>query len=435
MNNKFTPDELFKKGLTQTDFEYDEAMWEKIQFKLEAKRKEKKDKKRWLVLLFMFLLTGGAAYFVIDNQRKEKLNSAVVDKDANNNAGNRKFSGNEKLLPVQEENNVNENVGNKSAESPLIKQPDLITAYKTANPENKSAGNFNIYKSSGGVSRLNKKGNLQKKTGENDMEKPIAASVDKNETEVKSLSRQDVTPIKTLPEQTITPVIDNNKTEMQQEVAPVKEEAVSKAVIKNEKQKPAGKSKWYLNSGGDISMPFNKVGFQAGVTWVQTTNDNKHLFAGLSIVNHKLKHQYISASKVNTPSPETDAVIDRMTALRFSFGYLFDLNAKRNPGNTFLSLGFEPSYAVNLRTIYYDRNGQPSGPATLIVNSPIMDKAVNRFNLFFTAGIQKEFKSRLGVSLKAGYGFIPITNKEFYNRTTGNNNIRSLQAGFIYRLK
>jgi hypothetical protein len=427
MNNKFTPDELFKKGLTQTDFEYDEAMWEKIQSKLEAGRREKRDKKRWLVLLFMFLLTGGATYFVIDDQRKEKQNIITVD----NNAGNAKLSGNEKSFPVQEENNLKENADKESAESPLVKQPDLIAADKTSSQENKLAGNFNIYKSSPVISRLNKKGNLQKETDENDMESPIAAPADKNDAEVNSLNQQDAAPVNALPEQTIVPAIDNNKTEMKQ----VKEEAISKTVIENQNQKSSDKSRLYLSSGGDISMPFNKVGFQAGVTWVKTTNDNNHLFAGLSIVNHKLKHQYISASKINTPSPETDAVIDRMTALRFSFGYLFDLNAKNKPANTFLSIGFEPSYAINLRTIYYDRNGQPSGPATLIVNSSIMDKAVNRFNLFFTAGIQKEFKNRLGVSLKAGYGFIPVTNKEFYNRTTGNNNIRSLQAGFIYRLK
>lgn len=432
MNNKFTPDELFKKGLTQTDFEYDEAIWEKIQSKLEAKRKEKKDKKRWLVLLFMFLLTGGAAYFVIDNQRKEKQNIIAVDNDANN-TGTDKLSETKQSLPGGEaNNNLNESIAVKPTESPIVKQ---TTENNISNPENKSTGNFNIYKSSAGINRLNKKENLQKETSENNIGNLIVAPDDKNEAEVKSLNQQDAAPITTLPEQTVTPAIDNNKTEIQQEAAPVKEEAVPKTTIKNENQKSTGKSRWYLNSGGDISMPFNKVGFQAGITWVQTTNDNKHLFAGLSIVNHKLKHQYISASKVNTPSPETDAVIDRMTALRFSFGYLFDLNAKRNRDNTFLSLGFEPSYAVNLRTIYYDRNGQPSGPATLIVNSPIMDKAVNRFNLFFTAGIQKEFKSRLGVSLKAGYGFIPVTNKEFYNRTTGNNNIRSLQAGFTYRLK
>ncbi len=432
MNNKFTPDELFKKGLTQTDFEYDEAMWEKIQSKLEANRKEKKDKKRWLVLLFMFLLTGGAAYFVIDNQRKEKQDIITFDNNANNSS-NDTHSENKKSLPFGEgNNNLNESSAVEPTESPIVKQ---AAANGTANPENKSAGNFNINKSSGGINRLNKKGNLPKVTGENDMENPIAAPADKNETEVKLFNQQEVTPIKTLPEQTITPAIDDNKTEVKQEAAPFIEERISKTAIKNENQKSTGKSRWYLNSGGDISMPFNKVGFQAGVTWVQKTNDNKHLFTGLSIVNHKLKHQYISASKVNTPSPETDAVIDRMTALRFSFGYLFDLNAKRNRDNTFLSLGFEPSYAINLRTVYYDRNGQPSGPATLIVNSPIMDKAVNRFNLFFTAGIQKEFKSRLGFSLKAGYGFIPITNKEFYNRTSGNNNIRSLQAGFIYRLK
>jgi hypothetical protein len=431
MNNKFTPDELFKKGLTQTDFEYDEAMWEKIQSKLEAKRKEKKDKKRWLVLLFMFLLTGGAAYFVIDNQ-KGKQNITTVDTDANN-AGNGKLSETKKSLPAGEvNNNLNENRVSKPTESPIVTQPNPD---KIIIPEIKSAGSFDVSKSTSEIRKQNKKPDFKKKALKNNIENKIVVPDDENEAEVKSSNQQDAAPINSLPEKAIAPAIDNNKTEMKQEAAPVKEETISSTAIKNENQKSTDKNRFYVSSGGDISMPFNKVGFHAGITWVKTTNDNKHLFAGLSIVNHKLKQQYISASKINTPSPEIDAVIDRMTALRFSFGYLFDLNAKRNRDNTFLSLGFEPSYAINLRTIYYDRNGQPSGPATLIVNSPIMDKAVNRFNLFFTAGIQKEFKSRFGVSLKAGYGFIPITNKEFYNRTTGNNNIRSLQAGFIYRLK
>jgi hypothetical protein len=433
MNNEFTPDELFKKGLTQTDFEYDEVMWEKIQSKLEANRKEKKDKKRWLVLLFMFLLTGGAAYFVIDNQRNEKQNITAADNDTNNKAGNDKLSETKKSSPAGESNNnLKEITGVKPIESPNVKQ---AAADKIITPETKSAGSFDFYKSLSEIRKQNKKTDFKKQVFKNNIENKIAITSDENKAEVKSSNQQDATPINSLPEKNIAPAIDNNKTEMKQEAAPVKEEAISTTITKNENQKSINKNRLYVSSGGDISMPFNKVGFQAGVIWVKAANDNKHLFAGLSIVNHKLKQQYISASKINTPSPETDAVIDRMTALRFSFGYLFDLNAKRNRDNTFLSLGFEPSYAINLRTIYYDRNGQPSGPATLIVNSPIMDRAVNRFNLFFTAGIQKEFKNRLGVSLKAGYGFIPITNKEFYNRTTGNNNIRSLQAGFIYRLK
>jgi hypothetical protein len=431
MNNKFVPDELFKKGLTQTDFEYDEAMWEKIQSGLEAKRKEKKDKKRWLVLLFMFLLTGGAAYFVIDNQ-KGKQNITAVDNNANNTS-NSKLSETKKSLPTGDaNNNLKGSISSKPIESPIAEQ---AAADKTIIPETKSAGSFDFSKSASEIRKKNNKSDFKKQALKNNIENKISVPADENKTEVKSSNQQDAAPINSLPEKSIAPAIENNKTEMKQETAPVKEEAISTTAIKNENQKSTDKSRLYLSSGGDISMPFNKVGFQAGVTWVKSANDNKHLFAGLSIVNHKLKQQYISASKINTPSPETDAVIDRMTALRFSFGYLFDLNAKRNRDNTFLSLGFEPSYAINLRTIYYDRNGQPSGPATLIVNSPIMDRAVNRFNLFFTAGIQKEFKNRLGVSLKAGYGFIPITNKEFYNRTTGNNNIRSLQAGFIYRLK
>jgi hypothetical protein len=196
---------------------------------------------------------------------------------------------------------------------------------------------------------------------------------------------------------------------------------------------PLGKSGFTFSAGTNISSPFRKTGVYGGVLFTKTIGD-KHIFAGIKMAGNRLHHELVFASKQGQVAPVTDAIIEKLTILQVPFGYEFAVSRKGNKNKTFLFTGFEPAYITGLRTLFYDDFGVPGGPRQEVVNSPLMSKAVNRFSLSFIAGVRKQVTPRIGLSLTGGYSLIDITNKQYYNRTSANNNLKYLQAGLLFRL-
>ncbi len=248
-----------------------------------------------------------------------------------------------------------------------------------------------------------------------------------------TVKEEKTTPVTSTTTETITAQQQTAITPTEQKSQP---EAQPLAVNKTskEKEKPArGKTGILVTSGTNLSSPFRKPGVYGGVVFTKTIGD-KHIFGGLKIASNRLDHQLVLASKQNQPQAEKDAIIERLTVLQMPFGYEFSVSKKNRPRTTFLQVGFEPAYITGLRTIYFDDRGIPGGPRYEVVNSPIMSKAINRFNISFIAGVRKQVTPRIGISLTGGYSLVDITDKQYYNRTSTNNNLKYIQAGMLFRL-
>lgn len=440
MSRNFTPDDLFKKQLSGMPFEPSEAGWQKIETALKADQQHKKDKRRWIVILLLVLATGGAAYIALQkdtaNRKPKTTIAGQTEKQSSNHTITEQpvTTSTQKQQPSPAESEINPATSNAQipAETETVTpSADKVskTTITTVSPPRKTSGAKAVYQTK--QAGIEKASRAKKERNSDTPEQPFFADapmpviVKDNEPAGIAMKTADSKE----PELTIDVAASAPK-----EAIPGTQPEPAVPVTTATTQKPAARpvsSKLYVNGGAAIAPPFNKTGYYGGLMLIKTTRDKKHFYTGLSLVNHKLEHEYISASKLNGPSlPVTnDAVVDRMTTLRLSAGYLFPLNGKKEQPNSFIMAGFEPGYAIGLRTLYYETPGQPA-----IINSPVMSKAVNRFSLFFTAGWLKEFRPGIGLSLKAGYGLIPITNREFYNRTLKNNNIKSLEVGLQYRI-
>ncbi len=186
-------------------------------------------------------------------------------------------------------------------------------------------------------------------------------------------------------------------------------------------------------AGVTVATPISKPSYVIGAMATKSMKDAT-LFAGVKVAQNQLDHQLVSTAKANTFPQVTDALIQKLTTIQVPFGYEFVMQKKSKHKSSIL-VGFEPTLLTGVRTLYYDDNGVPGGPRTMVVNSPLLNKAVNKFNVSFIAGIKTALTHHVGFTLNAGYGLIDITDKQYYNRTTQNNNLKYIQAGLLFRLK
>lgn len=475
MSNRPHIDDLFRKELDGMEHEYSDALWQKLDTQLQPERDafHKKDKKRraaWLILPLALLIGGATWYFagrsssnkpeaIAANSEKNTGNPVSTEKTALQKgvatdstgsaqigmAGNTDQSDSRKTQSASQPGSA----GNQQAVLPATATPgnkiaavkqthtnaqQPVTTVAAAQQKNKTSKNNLV------VSR--RKNNQPAIADNND----AAVSKGKNNKAITLPGKEDEsgpTPaeeVKEMPAIEVNPAV--NQAETPKAEVPVtanetgnKPDENKTAVTKQATKKVVNQTKPGISAmaGTNLSSPFRKPGAFGGVLFTKTI-DGKHIFAGLKISANQLDHQLVLSSKQNQPVVQTDAVIEKLTILQMPFGYEFKLNGKGKPATTFLQAGFEPAYIVGLRTIYYDDNGIPGGPVTPVPNSPLMSKAINKFNLSFVAGIRKQITPRIGITLNGGYSLIDITDKQYYNRTSTNNNLKYIQAGMLFRL-
>lgn len=470
MSSRPNIDDLFRKELDGMQHEYSEALWQKLDTQLQPEREayHKKDKKRraaWLVLPLALLIGGATWYFAGRSSSSSNPPEAIAANTENK-------TGTSTNKPVAQPGTTTQttepaNTANNTTPADVqktqidVQQPgntggnqQVNTPATVAPPNNNIAvkqNNTNIQLPVRTVTARQKrikpsvKNNIVTSRRKNNN----PAEIDNNNDATASKGKQDVVADKG--DEGIVPPVEikeiaavEDKTVVKQEETPVvKAEAPvqNKTDIKPEENKTA-KPRPTVNqtklgvsvmAGANLSSPFRKPGAFGGVLLTKTI-DGKHIFAGLKISSNQLDHQLVFSDKQNQPVVQTDALIEKLTILQMPFGYEFKLNGKGKPATTFLQAGFEPAYIVGLRTIYYDDNGIPGGPRTPVMNSPIMSKAINKFNLSFIAGIRKQITPGIGITLNGGYSLIDITDRQYYNRTSTNNNLKYIQAGMLFRL-
>jgi hypothetical protein len=434
-------DNIFKQQITDAGFEPSEALWQRLDNQLQPLRNQRDKKRRVAAIWFLLLLLGGGAltWGVLNNKKDtttEKLtqqSKGVVTPPGTPAPGNQS--------PANTDNNTSatQNAGNNSKENTTAGSEPFVTVTSPATTPTVSTivKEKNVSGSTAGytASRAKQKRSRSKITAaKKGMVPQFAEAVpveDNNEAEKTTEAK--------VPEVRVADPAKEPAAPVAQPKIPVPGNVIKQAPPVTTAKKPGNKKQqspveYIVTAGANFSSPFRKPGVFAGVL-LRKTIDEKHLFAGLKISTNTLNHQFTSAAKINQFPVVTDAVIERLTTLQLPFGYEFGLNGKTGkPATTFLTLGFEPSYIAGLRTVFYDDNGIPGGPRTPVVNSPLLAKAINRFNVSFIAGVRLQAGKRAGLSLGAGYNLINMTDKQYYNRTATSNNLRYVQAGLQWRL-
>ncbi len=421
MNKKFNLENYYKQTINSTPHTFNEGLWNKLDTQLVPIREayNKKEKRRVFILWSSLILIGGTAavFFGTTNKKNsikqfatvlhhtkvsviENKSNAITLNDTKNNRVvsfepiDHNFIGN-----IHYDNNIHNldvEIVNNSSQS-------NISNNKTINIKNNH--NANTEQKEVFVSE-SKDVKTEDEVVENNHTKKDIVEDDKN-------------------------TIEANKVENKEK------EKVENIVVqkKEEKQKVINKpSEIYAIAGFNSATPIKKPGYFAGVMLEKQIED-KRIFVGVKVSQSSLNHELVSANKANIFPLVTDAVIEKVTTIQMPFGYQFYLNKKAGEKSSMLNLGFEPTLLTGVTTIYYDDNGIVGGPRTAVMNSAILKNAVNKFNVSFIAGLKLPINNKLFFSVGAGYGLINITDKQYYNRSIKNNNLKYIQAGFLLKLK
>lgn len=470
MSSRPNIDDLFRKELDGMQHEYSEALWQKLDTQLQPGRDafNKKDKKRraaWLMLPLALLMGGAVWYFAGRSSSSGKPEAIAATKNNTGSSANKPVAQPGTATQTEPENTASNAVPATDAQkAQAVAQPGNTGGSQQANKpatatpaSNNAAVKQNNTNNQQPVRAVTAGKQSVKPSAKNNIiasrrknNKPAVIDNDNNATASKGKQdvvtdkgEEDIVPpveeIKEIPAVEDKPVVKQEETPVVKAEEPVQNKTDLKPeenkIVKPKPTAKANSGKLGVSAmaGINLSSPFRKPGAFGGVLLTKTI-DGKHIFAGLKISSNQLNHQLVFSNKQNQPVVQTDAVIEKLTILQMPFGYEFKLNGKGKPATTFLQAGFEPAYIVGLRTIYYDDNGIPGGPRTPVMNSPLMSKAINKFNLSFVAGIRKQITPRIGITLNGGYSLIDITDKQYYNRTSTNNNLKYIQAGMLFRL-
>jgi Outer membrane protein beta-barrel domain len=427
MKEKSTLENLFKTELNKKEFEYSEKLWQKLDNQLMPVRDAYYKKERRRIVFFFsiaaILIGGTTTFFAVgNNNSKQKITTTTVSTQEN-----KKEVSDDKGRDLTALQDLTKNI-----DLPNISNGNT-TVIGTGNSSKETAAptnNSSLYNSN---SNNLQRSSIAKRTS---VAKAPKAKKLLEEVPPSTLEEEVVEGTKE-PTEAIPPVEDNV-------VAPVEEKKVApKTEDKNvatpaalkKKVEPTGKSSFFALAGINATTPVKKQGYYVGAMMEKQIDSKRRIFVGVKLAQNKLHHQLINSEKATIFPQVTDAVIERMTTIQMPFGYQFRLNKKQQEKATLFSVGFEPTLLTGVRTTYYDDNGVPNGPRTPVVNSPLLKNAVNKFNISFIAGIKVPLTSRIGFSLNMGYGLIDITDKQYYNRTSTNNNLKYVQTGLLFRLK
>jgi hypothetical protein len=445
MSKKSTIENLFKKELNSEKFEYSENLWNKLDQQLGPVRAahQKKEKRRAIVLWsFLLLLVGSTVGIGVATYKNKKATNAVTQTAASstNVASNNEVVTNDQSSSTTTNQTTTNNTpitieGNNSSNT--IASDNTTSTNNNNITENGVTTNANTTPLSVNAVDTKRKAT---KTSHRKIKNPSSTVHDDKEEYLNQQGEKEGTvsndEIVAEKEVTTTPIEKKEEAIAKQPVAPTEIAKQDKAPEKTDKKKAVTKNttSFFAAAGVNVATPIKKPGYFAGVM-MQKQIDDKRIFVGLKLSHNELNHQLISSNKANVFPQITDAVIDKMTVIQMPFGYQFQLNKKAGERSSLLNVGFEPTLLTGVKTIYYDDFGITGGPRTAVVNSPLLKNAINKFNLSFIAGVQLPLSNSLWFTLNGGYGLIDITDKQYYNRTIKNNNLKYIQAGVLLRLK
>jgi hypothetical protein len=457
MHNQQEIENIFKQELQDSNAPYNEALWSKLNDDLLPVRdKFKKQQRRRLaayISLALLALSSVGGYMYYKNQQaKANKTCAILQTAAPKGCcskptqadrfglnPNVQFEANSNTAPNTITDNTNtDNSTNVKALN------NTATIYNSAEVENNKPAPIASkhipvkYKQQVNSTNNTAKGNKEKNS--NTKTNPVETIISKNSINQNNeqldlaIVDDDNNTTVTKPENDNSAIPTSSAPAINTDKSSTPQPPIAKSTTaKKPTPKPTtSKSSWSVLAGVNATSSFDKTSYFTGVLWQKTIQD-KSIFAGLKVAKNNLHHQLLSIDKTGTTPTAPDAIINKLTTVQLPFGYTFSLNKKAaHPTN--LMLGFEPTLLTGIETIYYDNNGVPGGPTTMVRNSPLLINAINKFNVSFLIGAEKMLSNKIGLFANAGYGLINITDKQFYNKAGSFNNLKYIQAGLKVKL-
>jgi hypothetical protein len=449
MNKNSTIEKLFKKELNSEKFEYSENLWNKLDQQLGPIRAahQKKEKRRAIILWasLLLLIVSGVGIGITTYKNKKTTNPIAQSTVTSTNVASEAVT-NDNSTSTTTQKTTNNTITNIEATNNNIIANNITTGATNITTGATNSGNTiensTTTNASTTPSLVRAVENKRKATKINHKKITDLSSSYNHDKQV-SLNQQypkksTINNDEMVAEKELTPLTTEKKeaTIIAQPTAPTETAKQNNTTEQSNKKKVVTKNttSFFAAAGINVATPIKKPGYFGGVM-MQKQIDDKRIFIGLKLSHNELNHQLISSNKANVFPQITDAIIDKMTVIQMPFGYQFQLNKKAGEKSSLLNVGFEPTLLTGVKTIYYDDFGVVGGPRTAVVNSPLLKNAINKFNLSFIAGIQLPLTNSLSFTLNGGYGLIDITDKQYYNRTIKNNNLKYMQAGVLLRLK
>jgi hypothetical protein len=451
MKQESTLNDVLRQGLEHNNAPYSEALWQKLDEQLVPVRQayHKKEKRRvaayWTIAAAL-LLGGGITYFA---SQKNNTTAKTIGTEKTQQVGANEAP--HSCCKKTTEETTAENVATTNAENINAINNNDVAVNTNVENNNKSIKSYET-KTANAISNITTNNN-------NVAKQRITKTTKAKKIKTSNLNSENVTPVliakndnedNTIEKITIAPALkseDNNdqnvttpdvnngiiKTDAVTPPLPVVDVKPATALTPAKKVIPTKQPmQLYILGGVNMTNSFSKSGYVGGVMLEKQIKE-KRIFAGVKVAFNKLEHQLIASKNASTTPQMTDAIINKMTTIQMPFGYQFELRKKiTNP--TYLNVGFEPTLLTGIQTIYYDDNGVPGGPRTPVTNSPLLHNAINHFNVSFNLGLKKQITNKVGATLNSGYGLINITDKQYYNKSGGNNNLKYVQVGLLYRL-
>lgn len=384
-------DKIFKDGVGGSDFSNVDAMWQRMEQKLDDSEKPKK-RPFVFILLLAGLLTAGLAIKHFNEPAVKTASPIAKNREALNiDKGSSVSATNAMATPILSVTNNRSSVTSgvvvkKVAPAVFTKNKKSvvsITASTTINSEAPAT-----------IEETAVKGLFGKI--------PVQATV-----LALQYTRANPPVIRMVPAPKITAVAASR---------PIKREPIKPKKISIE-----------AIAGTDALRMNRKAGYYAGIRVNRMLETGTVISVGLNYTSHTVNDRYRLSSKPAELRGETDARINDIRTIRVPVYF------QRQMANSKFALmaGLVPTYVMDA-TVYNMPSSFTGNPDQF---RKFTLKDINRFNVLFGAGLKYSPVQRISFEISGSYGFTSLVKSSYINQSRVNDNFKSIQAGVVLMLK
>ncbi len=392
MKQSYSVDEIFKEQLSEIDFPQKEKMWKLMEEKLQ---KDNAAGKRRIIIIFASL----ALVLLLTIPALKLGDNVAQKKSAPNNNLKEHYQASADNTSLK--NNTDAVIINSNT---LINNSSSITVKENTPAEN-------TYKQ-------NRTANISRFKTSVSITSPSVFTAEETSAELNSQTR-------------ITAQFDlltskfpgaNNKLAANHFPLVASNSTPEKNVKRSNKKSP-----FAIEAGVDLLRRKQDIGFYAGVTVEKVINPQVSLTTGLNFSKNTLSQSYSIANKVPPFDKVIDANLHSMSMVRLPVHY----NQKLPNSRVTAKAGLTAVYilSANITNVPNSYVGNPADYRKFTLDD------INRFNLLFSAGVNYKVSPRLAVEINGHFGLTDQVKDKFVNQSNVNDNMKSLQAGVVYKFK
>jgi hypothetical protein len=180
-------------------------------------------------------------------------------------------------------------------------------------------------------------------------------------------------------------------------------------------------------AGTDALRMNRKAGYYAGIRVNRLLETGTVISVGLNYTSHTVNDKYRLSAKPAELRGETDARINDIRTIRVPVYF------QRQMANSKFALmaGLVPTYVMDA-TVYNMPSSFTGNPDQF---RKFTLKDINRFNVLFGAGLKYSPVQRISFEISGSYGFTSLVKSSYINQSRVNDNFKSIQAGVVLMLK